>query len=340
MTTRAGPMRTSRMAHCALLGGGATWLAVACCVAACGQRAEPERRSTLVQRLLAEPEGAASAPIAARMGETAIQAEEVALRLRKRRADGDASATARDVAFDLALEELAAREARKQQLAGDADVLHAVRQALVEVLIEKGFEPEATAAHIPEDYLKRSFEKNIRFYNNPELRGYEHLLVWAPLKGGKVDASKQAATRALAESFLPLVKARKPTSLKALADELSPRAKAQGLELRYETAVTSRESVEKDFADVLFETPAGEVGARVAESRFGSHVLMCTRIKERVHKTFAEVREDVRTRSYPAWRQYRFMTWTQQLRANYRAEVADMAHLLFRNQKRPAAPKP
>ena len=307
---------------------------------ACGDTAQKRAAPSLVERLLRTHPQASGGAVAARLDGAPIHADEVAARLHKRRAAGDGRATARDVAFDLALEDLAAKEAERQGLTDDESVRHAVRQAMVQALIAKDFDAITAPDRVPEDFLKRSFQKNFSFYNNPEVRGYEHLLVWS--LASENDEAKRQRARALAEAFRETAAARAPKALDALAEELKPRAKAAGFDLRHESSATSRTGVEKDFADVLFETEAGAIGARVAESRFGYHVVFCKNVTPSRNQTFTDVRKDVLERSHPTWRQQTFRAWTAQLRAQHHAEIADMAHLLFRGQRRqpPAVPKP
>src|SRR5262249_16888874 len=151
---------------------------------------------------------------------------------------------------------------------------------------------------IDDSLLRRAYEKNYYFYNRPEVRRFEHVLVGAT---DKDPPERRERARALAEEILAAARRTSPP-LNALRPELAPRRTALGLPLRYETGPGVRQGLEDPFANLLFATPAGALGSEVVRTGYGWHVLRCLKIEPAVTKPFDLVREDVRDRLWPEYR--------------------------------------
>lgn len=261
-------------------------------------------------------------PAVARVDGVPILASEVSARRALR--DGGASLD------DLILEDLLAFEARRQGLLVDLKVRDAARRAMAQALIEVEFENQVRPQDLPEALLRRAYEKNYRFYNNPEVREIEHLLVRCP---AREPPARQEVARQLAEKLLAEVLRRRPESLEALRAELQEKTRAAGFELRYERLSTSRAQLERDFADAVFTLQIGELGKRPVKSSYGWHLARAISVKLAVSRPFETVREDVRPRLWTEYRQMKFREWLAELRTRYGARVAEAAHVLFRSRR-------
>jgi peptidyl-prolyl cis-trans isomerase C len=261
-------------------------------------------------------------PVVATADERPVHASEVLARRAAR--DGG------PVLDDLLTEDLLAAEARRQGLHSDPEVRDAVKRALVQRLLIAEFEPRTRREDIPESVLRRGYQTNYWFFNRPEIRSFEHILVRLDPKRPQ-DAPR---AEAFAGEILRLARAR-AGELASLRPEIERRAGALGLSILYENTKSTLQGLEKGFAEVLAATPAGQIGARVARSRYGLHVLRALQIEPAVSRPFEAVREEVRDRVYPEYRQMRFRQWLQELRAKHGARVAEAAHLLFRGAPAP-----
>jgi peptidyl-prolyl cis-trans isomerase C len=290
-------------------------------VAACTEAASPRDRLGEVWT----PE-APGEPVVARVNETPIVTSEV--RLRRATRDGG------PVLDDLIVEDLLAAEAKRQGLLGDPKVRDAARRAMVQRLLEREFEAKVKPADVPEGVLRRAYRNNYWFFNRPEIREFEHFLVWATPKD---TPQRQAASRHLAGEILRAVLSRRSAALADLRAEIEARGRAAGVKVQYERTRGVRSRLEKDFADLLWALAPGQIGARVAQSRYGFHVLRSVRVEPEVSRPFEAVREEVRERVWTEWREMRFKSWVADLRARHGAKVAEEALLLFR-AKPPGVP--
>jgi len=291
-------------------------------VAACREGAAPRDPLEEIQTPVANDD-----PVVARVDGVPILKSEVLARRSLR--DGGA------VLDDLILEDLLAVEARRQGLHADPQVRDAARRAMVQTLIEVDFENRVRPEQIPEGLLRRAYAKNYGFYNKPELREIEHFLVRCLPREAP---ARQEAARALAETLLAQVLRRRPPSLEALSAEFQDKARAAGFELRYERLSATRARLEKEFGDAAFTLQPGEVTKRPVKSRYGWHLVRAISTTPPVSRPFEDVREDVRQRFWPEYRQMKFREWLTELRARYGARIATAAQTLFRSEsggKRP-----
>jgi parvulin-like peptidyl-prolyl isomerase len=236
---------------------------------------------------------------------------------------------------DLVLEDLLAAEAARQGLRGDAEVREAVHRAMVQRLLIDDFEKKLRPEDVPEGMLRRAYELNFWFYNRPEIRHFEHLLVRC---GMKEPDDKVEKARRLAEELLETLQRRPTLDMANLPGEVRARAGELGIEVVYEKGPGNRERLEKPFADLLFSLAPGELAKRIVRSRFGWHVVRHIRFVPALSRPFEVAREDVLKRVWPEYRQGRLRGWLRELRAKYGAKVAASAHLLFRAKTERKAP--
>jgi hypothetical protein len=300
-----------------------TWLIAAL---GCADRQVADRIDPLDEALRT---AAPASSVVARVGDAIITTRDFEALARRR----PSAVNPRALVDDLVLEEIAAAEAVRQGLLREPSVRHAARRVMVQALLTRAFEEPVRAAPIPDHFLRRAFDQNHWYYNRPEIREYEHLLVRSSPQD---PVDRRTNARAMAVAILEALSARPPASLADVQADLRPRVEKAGLSLGYERSRANRLSVEKDFSDVLFETNAGRLGARVAESRFGYHVMRCVGIRPGKEQSFEQARDDVIRRAAPDWMRLRFRQWMIELRAKHRAQVTAQAHLLLRDPNGPA----
>lgn len=212
--------------------------------------------------------------------------------------------------------ELLAAEARAAGLADHADVRAAGDRAAATAWLRGEFEPAWTAEALPEETVRRSYEQNRRFFDHPELRKGDHILVTGP-DTKRPEGPLDDTARAFAERIRAALLADPPGSPAefrqqglAFADEAPA-----GLEVKAQSLGTfaPRGRFADEFEDAAFAIEAVGVPAAPFPSRFGWHIVRLTEIVPEKRQSFEDVEASLRARIVPEVRQLEFLRLTDRL---------------------------
>lgn len=213
----------------------------------------------------------------------------------------------REAAADLIEFELLAQEALKRGLASAGAVREAVALAAVPKLLKQDFEAGSAADTIPLDQLKRSYEQNINFFQRPELRVADHLLVSGPGFKTPTDPALDAAAQTLVQRVAEALDRDPPkddAAFRAVAEKFAEDAKAAGLEIKAEQipAFPRHGPYIDAFMAAAFALPAaGAIGTPLS-TPFGYHLIRLREIQPPIDRSFEQALPELRARNLAEFR--------------------------------------
>lgn len=223
----------------------------------------------------------------------------------------------RALAQELVEFELLAAEARKQGLSESALVREAVARAMVRRMLIVDFEPAWSADRLPEEYVRRAYQQNIRRFVRPPLRVGDHLL--ATLNNARPsDPALDAGAKALMDAIRADLEQDPPADRVAFMDRAArfqPQAKALGITLRAEALGRFQREGQfvEPFAKAMFDLPAAGQMTAVFSTRFGWHIGRVDAIEAAVDQPFEAVEAELRGRVEPDVRKHEFARLTERL---------------------------
>jgi hypothetical protein len=198
----------------------------------------------------------------------------------------------------------------------DRRVEAAADRVLVALWLDRIFAPQWTAEAMPEALVRQSYEANRGFFDHPELRVADHILVTTP-EAKRPVGELDATARAFAERIHREVTAAAPVdraAFRALGERYVGEAPA-GLEVRVQDLrrFARKGQYVAEFGEGAFAiSRAGEVGAPFV-TEFGWHVVRIDAIEPEQRQSFDEVEAELRVRIVPEVRQTQFMSATDAL---------------------------
>ena len=269
---------------------------------ACGAPPTPTLRGRLPEAPLA-----ADAPVVARVDGHAIPLDRL-----QRATDAEGSAAdPRSVLDDLVTLEILAREAERLGLADDPEVTAEARRVMAQLYVRAAFEAGHGRTEVPEATLRRAYEANSAFYNNPDVLLVTQLVLRAESKD---PPERWEACRSLAGEARQLVvdlpdRSIKP--LKTLAKSLAPRWPEASIEGPFYVARDS--PFVPEFVEAAFALAEDGAVSEPVKTRFGYHVIVRDRFEPARSQPFEQVRPDVLDRMYDAWSRAEFRAWMEGL---------------------------
>lgn len=226
--------------------------------------------------------------------------------------------SAREGLADLVDFELLAAEAAAEAAAAgvvDPRVAAAADRALAALWLTRVFEPQWTAETLPAEMVRQSYEANRPFFDHPELRVADHILVTTAEAKRPAGALDEAA-RVFAARIAREVAAAGPAdreAFRALGERYVGEAPA-GLEVRVQDLrrFARNGQYAPDFTAAAFALAAGEVGAAFP-TQFGWHVVRVDAVEPEKRQGFAEAEAELRPKIVPEVRQIQFMRVTDRL---------------------------
>jgi hypothetical protein len=249
-------------------------------------------------------------PIVARVGEVPIFAAEVVAQAER---TGKAPRLALD---DLVAFHLLAEKARATGVQPDA-VTAIPHELLVQRLLEREFEPSTRPSDIPDDELRRLYERGKDTYVHPRLVEVAILAVYT---GDLMKPERRAKLRAVAQELADFVAGRPIKT----ADDFSAIA---GLP-RWNGKVAFRRLLQgptKPFgpavgAAVVRLAQPGDTTPLV-EDETGLYLARYLAERPAENVTFEAVRDELRKQVYPYWRQHRFIELSARLAKGHDVEA-------------------
>jgi hypothetical protein len=224
----------------------------------------------------------------------------------------------RVAAEDLVVVEVLAQEAEARRLGAAREVRQAVAEAALPLYMKRTFEVEATPATIPLAFLQKVYERNTGFYQHPELRAADHILVAAPGFVRPSEGEQENAARALVERIASELAQHPPkdaADFRGRVEQWRSDAKAAGLEIKTETLQTfARAGVfDPTFSAAAFAIPAvGDVSPLV-DTRYGFHLIRLDQIVPAKDVGFETARPEIAERMLNEYRAMEFRKRTDAL---------------------------
>ncbi|HEX8950950.1 MAG TPA: hypothetical protein VF997_12585 [Polyangia bacterium] len=213
---------------------------------------------------------------------------------------------------DLVDAEVLAGEAARRGLDHDLEVRDETKGALVRRFLALGFEAQTSPADVPEQLVRREYQRNMAYLNHGTYADVWHILV--PVAKGASAADKEQA-RARAAAL-----ARRARGM-SLAD-FQKLGRDEGL--RVEEIVTARDGwVERPFSEAAFaqlERP-GDTSTRDIETSYGFHVEYLVKWIPAEHHTLAEAAPKLREGLFAEYRRRFFGKYVDEAMARYKIEL-------------------
>lgn len=243
----------------------------------------------------------------------------------RRFAEAHPDQSPRALAQNLIEFELLAAEAARRGLANDPDVQAWARPALVMRYLKQMFEPQWSAAQLPDELVAQSYQRNRNFFVHPDLVTVDHLVLTLD---GKMptDPAVQAQAVALMDEVRASLDARPPEDADAFvarATEFADQAKALGLQLRGERLgrFARQNNFDPGFVERVFQLEAPGELSTVFTSPFGWHVARLQVREPAQERTLADVDTELRARIEPEVRELKLKELTAELNQRYHVEV-------------------
>lgn len=223
--------------------------------------------------------------------------------------------TAAEALSELIDEELMVQEAERLGLHREPEVVEAGKAAAIYQLLANTFEKEFTPAQIPDAELRRIYRLGSqRWFKRPELRRFGHAYFTRPwFKRSKrwyIDIEKDRDLKQVMQNFQKLAAEKRPKTwdaFKALAAEFDQGDQS----LAVGSALQAHKDLRRSFADVLFDLKKPGDISEVIETRPWYHVAYLIEVMPRKNISYAQAREDIRTKIFPAERKKAFDKWVQ-----------------------------
>lgn len=226
--------------------------------------------------------------------------------------------TAREAMQELIDEELLVQEAERRGYHRDPAVVEAGKQAAVYRLLAETFEKEFTPANVADEDMRRIYERQSgRWFNRPELRRFGHAFLTRPWfrknRRWFIDIEEDRELKKVMQNFHRLVAEKKPK------DWESFRALAMGFDqgdqpLATGKALQSHKDLRRPFADALFALPKVGAFSEVIVTKRWHHVAFLIEVIPHKNISYAQAREDIRTKLFPHARKKAFTAWVKKVK--------------------------
>jgi len=213
---------------------------------------------------------------------------------------------------DLIAAEALAGEAARRKLDRDLAVRLETRGALARRYLQETFEREVTPADVPEQALRREYQRKLPYLDHSTYADVWHFFV--PLPRHPTPEDKVAA-RARVEAL-----ARRARGLSL--EEFKQLARDDGLQ--NEEIVTARDGwVQKPFSYATFDQlkKPGDTTTGIIETTFGYHVLHLIRWVPPVHIPFDEAVPKLRAGMFADYQKFAFKKLVDDAIARHQVEV-------------------
>ncbi len=195
--------------------------------------------------------------------------------------------------------ELLAQEAIRQGLDQDPEVLRSFKQTMIQKLMRKEFEEKIKPESIAEEELKAYFEANKKDFNKPAMVRAAHILVKVPADAGP-EAWKEAKKKA--DQIYKEVKETQgdPNAFRRLAAKHSDDAgnRHRGGDLGYFASTAEGGPMPQAFSDAAFAMKKINDISPPVKSERGYHVIKLTGKRNKIERSFEQVKGQIQQRLY------------------------------------------
>ena len=225
---------------------------------------------------------------------------------------------------NLIRQEVLAAEAERQGLDKDPDVRNTLRKIMVQKLVQKRFQSDATNADVADADVQRYYEEHKAEYVRPR-RVRVHAIVFNAAAG----APDRAKKLALAKKTLAKVKAdekKNPMAFAQAVAEVSEDAASKQLagDLQFKSHDELEKAYSTQVADAAFSLKAGEL-SNVVESPSGLLILKFTGEQPELNRTVDQVKPQITAKLSRDKKTKEFDEWLKSLRENAKVTVDEKA---------------
>lgn len=230
----------------------------------------------------------------------------------------------RKLVQDLIDFELLAAAAARAGYADDQGVKEATRPALVLRYLVEAFEPTWVAETLPEELVRRSYERNKSFFVRPPLRRADHIIVNEGRGQRPESAALDAAAAAVAERIHQDLQARPPAdaeAFRARAETYDAWAQESGLHARAEALglFARKGRYDQKFTAQVFEVEQPGTILPPFDTPYGHHVVRVDGVEPARDVSFEEAQAELRPKIVDEVRALKLRELTDQLARTYRA---------------------
>jgi len=218
--------------------------------------------------------------------------------------------------------EVLAKEAERQGLDKDPEVLNTVRKVMVQKLVQRNFADQAGAKDLPEADLQKYYEDHKDEFQKPKRVRLAAIVFPAP--AGSPDRAKKvaAARKALAE-----VKAAEKTNTLAFAAAVTKYSedaatKANSGDLNFRSKDELEKAYGKELAEAAFALKQNELSG-VVETAQGVYVAKVTGVQEEINRPFETVKAQIASKLYREKKTKEFDELVKKLKADANVKVND-----------------
>ncbi len=200
--------------------------------------------------------------------------------------------------------EVLAQEASARGLERHSEVEDQATRAMVQVMLMHEFEPRTTPDHIPEEILRRAYEKNWAMFNNPPLVEVCHMVLMVSPRA--TEQVWEERHREIMEIYRAL-QADPPASkddFMAMANVFADRYdQLRAEDLHY---IAQKGRMVREFSDAAFQIPGDGRFSEPVRTVYGWHIIYRYGSKPEHHESFEQVVDTVREKVWPDWRRHEF----------------------------------
>jgi len=226
---------------------------------------------------------------------------------------------------NLIRQEVLALEAERQGLDKDPDVRATLRKIMVQKLVQKKFQPDASnTVDVPEADLQKYYEDHKAEYVRPR-----KVRVHAVVLNAAAGTPERAKKLALAKKTLLKVRAeekKNPMAFAQIVAEVSEDQASKQLagDLQFRSHEELEKAYSKQLADAAFALKAGELSG-VVEAPTGIYLLKFTGEQPEVNRTLDQVKTQIAAKLSRDRKTKEFDEWLKGLREKAKVAIDDKA---------------
>jgi peptidyl-prolyl cis-trans isomerase C len=218
--------------------------------------------------------------------------------------------------------ELLAREAERQGLDKDPEVLQTMRKVMVQKLVQRNFADQSGAKELPEADLQKYYDDHKDEFQKPKRQRVAAIVLPAPV--GSPDRAKKVAAARKALAQVKSADKANPTAFGTAVAQFSedPASKPSAGDLGFKSREELERTFGKEVADAAFALKPGELSG-VVEGAQGVYVLKVTGAQEEMNRAFDAVKSQIAAKLLRERKTKEFEELVKRLREEAKVTIND-----------------
>jgi hypothetical protein len=192
------------------------------------------------------------------------------------------------------------------------------REILVQRLVERDFERVTRPADMPDSVVKVIYDSSLDSFIHPRLVEVAVLAITPGKRALPAVRAEAKKTAAEVKALVDQQKSRSPDDLQAIA--IDRKWHDRRVQFFKFLQAGDKPYSAKFGAEVGKMRTPGETSG-IIEDEYGFYIARYLGDRPPAHRTFEEVKQELRDAYYPRWRQAKFLEFTQQLGAGHEVEI-------------------